>query len=84
MIKVLYFSRIREIVGRPEEQVELPSEIDSVGGLVKWMCDRGEPWLSAIGEGEPVLVAVNQEFAKEDTPVKDEDEIAFFPPVTGG
>jgi sulfur-carrier protein len=81
MIRVLYFARLREQVGTPGEEVD-PAGIATVGDLAARLAGRGGPWSEAL-DGR-VKVAVNQEMARPDTPVRDGDEIAFFPPVTGG
>jgi molybdopterin synthase sulfur carrier subunit len=83
-IEVLYFARLREVFGREREQVELPGNVQDVGGLTAWLRNRGESWERELAPGRPVRIAVNQDMAAADTPVGDGDEVAFFPPVTGG
>jgi molybdopterin synthase sulfur carrier subunit len=83
-VQVLYFARLREIFGRDREQVQLPGHVQSVAGLTEWLRSRGEPWQRELAAGKPVRVAVNQEMAAPDTPVRQGDEVALFPPVTGG
>ena len=83
-IEVLYFARLREVFGREREQVELPGNVQDVGGLTAWLRSRGETWERELAPGRPVRIAVNQDMAAADTPVGDGDEVAFFPPVTGG
>lgn len=83
-IEVLYFARLREIFGREREQVELPSVVQDVAGLTAWLRSRGDPWERELASGRPVRIAVNQDMAAADTAVGDGDEVAFFPPVTGG
>jgi molybdopterin synthase sulfur carrier subunit len=83
-VKVLYFARLREVFGREREQVELPGNVQDVGGLTAWLRSRGESWERELAPGRPVRIAVNQDMAAADTPVGDGDEVAFFPPVTGG
>jgi molybdopterin synthase sulfur carrier subunit len=84
MIDILYFARLRESLGLAREQLDLPQQIDSVADLLAHLRTRGEPWSTTLGEGESVLAAVNQEIARLDTTIKNGDEIALFPPVTGG
>jgi sulfur-carrier protein len=84
MIDILYFARLRESLGRPHEQLDLCEGMTSVADLLAHLRTRGEPWATTLGEGESVLTAVNQEIARPDTPIRDGDEIAIFPPVTGG
>ena len=83
-IEVLYFARLREVFGREREQVELPGNVQDVAGLTAWLRRRGENWERELAPGRPVRIAVNQDMAAADTPVGNGDEVAFFPPVTGG
>jgi molybdopterin synthase sulfur carrier subunit len=84
IVDVLYFARLREVFGRDREQVELPGHVQTVAGLTEWLRSRGEPWQRELAAGKPVRIAVNQEMAVAATPVRDGDEVALFPPVTGG
>ena len=84
IIEVLYFARLREAFGREREQVELPGDVQDVAGLTAWLRSRGESWQRELAPGKPVRIAVNQDMAAADTPVGNGDEVAFFPPVTGG
>ncbi|MBT4711516.1 MAG: molybdopterin converting factor subunit 1 [Alphaproteobacteria bacterium] len=83
-MELLYFAWLREKVGIASESVPLPDGIADVGGLLTWMADRGPGYAEAMKDLSVVRVAVNQEFAHSTDPVKDGDEVAFFPPVTGG
>ncbi len=84
MVTLLYFARLREAFGLSSEQVELPLSVKTVGHLADWLRQRGGPWATELAAGRPVRTAVNQVMAAADSAVKDGDEIAFFPPVTGG
>jgi molybdopterin synthase sulfur carrier subunit len=84
MVTLLYFARLRETLGLSSEQVELPATVQTVGHLTDWLRERGGPWATELAAGRPVRAAVNQVMAGTDSLVKDGDEIAFFPPVTGG
>lgn len=84
MIKVFYFAHIRESLGVASESLELDPSVSDVGGLIAWLCRRGGVWPETLGGRRPVLVAVNQKFANGATRVRDRDEVALFPPVTGG
>ena len=85
MIKVLYFARLREQLGTASEEIALMDEpATTVGDIATLLRGRGGAWSEALAEGETILVAVNQEMARLETRVKDGDEVAFFPPVTGG
>ncbi len=83
-IEVLYFARLREVFGREREQVELPGNVGDVAGLTAWLRSRGDVWERELAPGKPVRIAVNQDMAAADTSIGNGDEVAFFPPVTGG
>jgi len=82
-VKVLYFASLREALGRPAEDLALPAGVATVGALRAHLAARGENW-QALGEGRNVRAAVNQRMVGADATVASGDEIAFFPPVTGG
>jgi molybdopterin synthase sulfur carrier subunit len=84
MIKVLYFAKLREDLGKATEEFVLPGEVTTVAGLRAHLMARGAAWQSALGPGVALRVAVNQEVAEPGAPVRAGDEVAFFPPVTGG
>ncbi|WP_421188455.1 molybdopterin synthase sulfur carrier subunit [Aeromonas sanarellii] len=81
MIKVLFFAQVRELVGCDE--LSLPCDYASADALRAALSERGDKWALALESGK-LLVAVNQTLVPLDTPLKDGDEVAFFPPVTGG
>lgn len=83
-LRLLYFAWLRERVGRSEEEVLLPEDITTVAGLIVWLRGRGPGYAAALAPEMPVRCAVNQTFAGPETPVAPGDEVAFFPPVTGG
>jgi molybdopterin synthase sulfur carrier subunit len=84
VIRVCYFASLREQLGLAEEPLELPAGVADVAGLRARLRARGGVWADALAESRPVLCAVNQVMARPDQPVADGDEVAFFPPVTGG
>ncbi len=81
MIKVLYFARLREQLDQGSEELEATADLAS---LREQLSARGGVWSEAFGGDQTVLMAVNQEVATPETTLNDGDEIAFFPPVTGG
>ena len=83
-IRILYFARLREEMGIAQELFELPPEVSDVNSLRAHLAARGGASAAAFGAAKAVRVSVNQDLARNDTPVKAGDEIAFFPPVTGG
>ena len=84
MITVLYFARLRETLGTSSESIALPATVRDVEGLRTLLVARGGEWEEELAPSRPVRAAVNQAMAHGDTQVVDGDEIAFFPPVTGG
>ena len=81
-VRVLYFARLRERMGRSEEALTVPAEIVDVAGLRTWLIARGDPWAQAFADETRLRAAVDQRMARDDTPLG--AEVAFFPPVTGG
>lgn len=84
MIRILYFASLKDRLQQDAEQMDLPSGISDVGGLMQHLRQRGGIWADVFDQGQPVLCALNQEMARLDTQVQDGDEVGFFPPVTGG
>ncbi len=83
-MKLLYFAWLRTRIGRAEEEVDPPTDVANVEDLLRWLQGRGAGYAEALARPDLVRVAVNQEFAGRDTPVARDDEVALFPPVTGG
>ena len=83
-VTVLYFARLREAFGSGQEQIALTPSMRTVQALLEHLQSRGGAWQRELGGSRPVRVAVNQEMARGDTPGSASDEVAFFPPVTGG
>lgn len=84
MITLVYLARLRESLGTRSEVVDLPPQIGNVAGLLSWLRGRGGAWAAELAPGRAVRIAVNFAMANADTPVRAGDEIALFPPVTGG
>ncbi|WP_158743270.1 molybdopterin converting factor subunit 1 [Acidisphaera sp. L21] len=84
MVRVLYFAWLRERMGCAEEQLEIPPGVATVGDLAAWLRARNAKGEAAFAELSTVRAAVNQVFALPPAPFADGDEVAFFPPVTGG
>ncbi|WP_319413229.1 molybdopterin converting factor subunit 1 [uncultured Cohaesibacter sp.] len=83
-MKLVYFAWLREHIGMDEEQIDLPASIRTVRDLLYWQKGRGDGYALAFAEPETVRVALDQFHAEEDDPIGEAEEIAFFPPMTGG
>jgi sulfur-carrier protein len=83
-MKLLYFAWLRARIGRAEEEFELPTEVADVGGLLAWLRSRGGAYAEALRDLSVVRVAVNHDYVGREHPLRDGDEVAIFPPVTGG
>ena len=83
-MRLLYFASVRQTIGLAGEEITLPHDVVDAGGLVDWLQQRGGVYAEALGQPGHVRVAVNKVYGHADTPVSDDDEIALFPPVTGG
>jgi len=84
MVTIMYFARLREALGKSSEQIDLPADVRDLEALQRMLRGRGGAWAEELAAGKPVRAAVNQQMAHGDTRVGEGDEIAFFPPVTGG
>ena len=83
-MKLLYFAWLRARIGRADEELALPHEVYNVGGLLEWLQTRGPGYAEALRDLSVVRVAVNQDYVGREHRVRDSDEVAIFPPVTGG
>ncbi len=83
-MRVLYFAWVKQKVGVGEEEISPPPEVRDVAGLVAWLTTCSPGHADAFANARTIRAAVNQDFATPDHPVAAGDEIAFFPPVTGG
>ena len=84
MIKILYFARIKEGLGMGQESIDIPAGVADVASLTAWLRTRGTAWQTELAPGKSLRVAKNQTMVSIDATIKDGDEIAYFPPVTGG
>ena len=83
-MKLLYFAWLRARIGQAEEDLKLPEGVCDVAGLLDWLKGRGPRYAEALRDPAVVRVAVNQDYVGRDHPLRDGDEVALFPPVTGG
>ena len=83
-MKVLFFAFLKDYAGFGEADVDIPAEVTDVASLVTWLRAQDDGYQRAFSREEVVRVAVNQEHVEMDFPVSNGDEVAFFPPMTGG
>ena len=81
---LVYFAWVRQKVGVAQEILELPPGVATVGDLIEHLRDRGNGYAEAFGDPARLRAAVNQAHVGFDAPLSEDDEVAFFPPVTGG
>ena len=83
-MRLLYFAWLRAKIGTAEEELTLPAGIADVAGLLAWLKTRGPGYAEALKNLDAVRVAVNQNYVGPEHKLRDGDEVAVFPPVTGG
>lgn len=83
-MKILYFAWMRQRTGIGEEEIALPATVKDVASLLEWLKGRGPNFAEALQDTSAVRIAVNQEFATLDTALTGNEEVALFPPMTGG
>jgi molybdopterin synthase sulfur carrier subunit len=83
-LRLMYFARLREAIGRSQETVQVPPAVTNLGQLRAWLVARGDPWEQAFARVQPVRIALDQVVSGDETPLHGDAEVAFFPPVTGG
>ncbi|OVZ54786.1 molybdopterin converting factor subunit 1 [Pigmentiphaga sp. NML080357] len=83
-VDILFFASLRETLGREKETAELPETVRTVGELRQWLAQRGGAWATALAPERAVRAARNHAMVPAGEPLQTGDEVAFFPPVTGG
>ena len=83
-IKVLYFARIKESVNYSTEDIALPSNVSTITALKNFLAQRGDAWAELFDGKQTIRAAINHELVDNMADINDGDEVAFFPPVTGG
>ncbi len=83
-MRLLYFGWVRTQIGIGGETLEPPTNITDVRDLIEWLQQRGDGYRVALADLATIRVAINQEMATLDSKVSPGDEVALFPPMTGG
>ena len=83
-MKIRYFAWVRERVGKPEEDVEVPEGVTTAGELMTWLAGRGEEYAYAFENRKVIRAAIDRTHVRPDAAIGSAGEIAFFPPMTGG
>jgi molybdopterin converting factor subunit 1 len=83
-LTILYFAWLRERIGLAQEKLPLPDGVKTISELLDYLSVRNTNYAAAFGNRKSIRCAVNQEFVDSSLPVRPGDEVAFFPPVTGG
>ena len=81
---IKYFSWVKDIVGKSEETISISPDIDTPEKLIDYLIKKNEKYKKAFNKPDTIKVAQNKVYISKSTKIKNDDEIAFFPPVTGG
>ena len=84
MAKLVYFAWVRERIGKPEEEIELPTDVKTVRDLLNHLKTLGEEYEAALQYPEVIRVAIDQEHVEHSETIGGAREIGIFPPMTGG
>ncbi len=84
LTRLVYFAWVRERIGKPEEELDLPAEIVTGRDLLLWLRERGEEYAHALQQPEVIRIAIDKEHAAHGEKIAGAREIALFPPMTGG
>jgi molybdopterin synthase sulfur carrier subunit len=83
-VKLRYFAWVRERVGKTDEEIALPASVTTVAELMEWLAGRGEEYAHAFDNPKVIRAAIDRAHVRPETPIAGAQEVAFFPPMTGG
>jgi molybdopterin synthase sulfur carrier subunit len=83
-MKLVYFAWVRERIGKPQEDIDLPADVETVADLLSWLRTRGEEYEHALQHQKIIRVAIDREHVEHGETIAGAREIALFPPMTGG
>lgn len=83
-MQLLYFASVREAIGRDEESFDLPSELVIISDIIAWLSAKDDKYAAAFAAPEKLRFALDQQMVKIDASIGSAQELAIFPPVTGG
>ena len=83
-MKIVYFSWLKEILDISEENVNLPKNIKNIKDLIKWLCTKSTKHRKVFLKSKNIRYSINHQIVDKNSKIKNNDEIAFFPPFTGG
>lgn len=83
-MNLIYFAYIRESIGKSSETIDLPDDVATVSGLLRYLETKGDNYKTAFAQSDLIRVAVNEEYVSLERKITSSDEIAIFPPMTGG
>ena len=81
---IKYFSWIKEHIGKSEELIELPNDVTTISELINYLYNLNDNYKKVFEKRDLIKIAVNKTYCSVETKINNNDEIAFFPPVTGG
>jgi len=83
-LELRFFASIREALGVSQESIVIPESVKTIADLRTFLAERGNPWAEVLAQGQTLRCALNQQMVDTSTSLKENAEVAFFPPVTGG
>ncbi len=83
-MKIKYFAWVAEIIDKREEEIKVPDHVTDVNTLINFLCTKDESYEAAFANRKQIKFAINQKLSRSNAKVTNNDEVAFFPPMTGG